>query len=76
MNGAIVGLGILVLLAGLFLCFYWVEYSQTMLGVTISTWVEYPYREYGFILVLVGIIVLVVGLAIPKKSAQSIPSKF
>ena len=71
MNGAIVGLGILVLIVGVVLWAYPVEYSYSILGKTVSTWVEYPYRDYGFIVSLMGIIVLVVGLAIPKKSERS-----
>ena len=73
MKGPIVGLGILVLAIGVILCFYPVEYTQYLLGIPIRTWVEYPYREYGFILFLVGIAVLVVGLAIPKKVGRSVP---
>lgn len=73
MKGPIVGLGILVLAIGVILCFYPVEYTQYLLGIPIRTWVEYPYREYGFILFLVGIAVLVMGLAIPKKVGRSVP---
>jgi len=62
MKGSIVGLGILVLVLGVILWLYRVEY--TLWGMTVS--VRYPYREYGFILFLVGVLVIVVGLAIPK----------
>jgi ribosomal protein S27AE len=67
MKGSIVGLGILVLVIGVILCLYPVEYTYSILGTPIRTWIEYPYREYGFILFVVGVVVLVVGLAIPKQ---------
>jgi len=73
MKGSIVGLSVLVLAIGVVLCFYSVEYGYTLAGRTFYTWVEYPYRDYGFILFLVGIVVLVVGLAISEKPAQSAP---
>ena len=73
MKGSIVGLSILVLAIGAFLCFYPVEYGYRIGEVTLYAWVEYPYRDYGFILSLVGIAVLVVGLAIPKKVGRSVP---
>ena len=74
MKGSIVALGIFVLVIGVILCFYPVEYTQYLLGYPVRTWVEYPYQGYGFILFLVGIAVLVVGLAIPKKIERPVPS--
>ena len=73
MKGSIVGLGILVLVIGLFLWFYPVQYGFG--GVVV--WVEYPYREYGFVSFLVGVLVIVVGLAVPKyveKQLSPVPS--
>jgi hypothetical protein len=52
-NKTIVGLDILVLIVGVALWLYPVN----------------PYHQFGFILFLAGIIVLIVGLAIPKKNA-------
>jgi len=66
MKGSIVGLGILVLVIGVILWLYRVEY--TLWGMVVR--VEYPYREYGFILLVVGVLVLVVGLAIPKYAEK------
>jgi len=63
MKGSIVGLGILVLVLGVILWSYQVRYTLGMWG---TIYVDYPYREYGFILFLVGVLVIVVGLAIPK----------
>jgi hypothetical protein len=37
-------------------------------GVTIITRVEYPYRDYGFVLLFVGALGLVLGLVMPKKA--------
>jgi len=73
MKGSIVGLGILVLVLGVILWSYQVKYTL-MWG---TFYVEYPYREYGFILFLVGVLIIVVGLAIPKyveKQLSSVPS--
>jgi hypothetical protein len=73
MKGPIVGLGILVSVVGVILWFYRVEH--TLWGMVVL--VEYPYREYGFILFLVGFLVIVVGLAIPKyieKRPSPVPS--
>jgi len=61
MKGSIVGLGILVLVIGVILWLYRVEY--TLWAITVSV---YPYQVYGFILFLVGVLIIVVGLAIPK----------
>ena len=69
MNGAIAGLGILLLTAGAFLVLYSVTYTQSVFGVTLVTRVEYPYQLYGFILLFVGVLGLVLGLVMPKKSA-------
>ena len=68
MNGAIVGLGIVFLVAGVFLLLYSVTYTQTVFGVTLITGVEYPYQPYGFISLFVGILSLVLGLVMPEKS--------
>jgi len=70
MNGSIAGLGIVVLIVGVFLSLYSETYTQSVYGVTLITRIEYPYRTYGFILLLVGILSLVLGLAMPKKSDQ------
>lgn len=69
MNKTIVGLGILVLLAGAVLYLYPATPNQSTLSQTI-----YPYREYGLILSGVGIVVLVAGLAIPKRKRYAPPS--
>lgn len=68
MNGAIVSLGIVLLVAGVFLVLYSVAYTQLVFGVTIITRVEYPYRDYGFVLLFVGALGLVLGLIMPKKA--------
>ena len=54
MNRSIVGLSLVVLVVGGPLWLYQ----------------EDPYHKFGFILSLVGTIVLIVGLAIPKKSPR------
>lgn len=74
MKGAIVGLGIFVLVIAAILCLYPVKYTYSILGTPISTWVEYPYREYGFIFFVVGVLVLVVGFAIPERPSPA-PSR-
>jgi hypothetical protein len=68
MNGAIVGLGIFLLIAGAFLLLYSVTYTELVFGVTLITSVEYPYRSYSFILLFFGILSLVMGLVMSKKS--------
>ena len=71
MNGIIASLGIAILVAGVFLALYSVTYTQFVFGVTLITQVEYPYRDYGYILLFFGIIGLVLGLVMPGKSASS-----
>ena len=56
MNRAIVGLGILILLVGVVLWF-----SPGFLANYLGR--EYPYHNYGLILSLAGLVVLVIGLA-------------
>ena len=56
MNRSIVGLSLVVLVVGGPLWLYQ----------------EDPYHKFGFILSLVGTIVLIVGLAIPKKRAGKV----
>ena len=56
MKRAIVGLGILILLVGVVLWF-----SPGFLATYLGR--EYAYHNYGFILSLAGILVLVIGLA-------------
>ena len=68
MNGAFTGLGIVLLIAGVFLVLYSVAYTQLVYGVTIITRVEYPYQNYGFVLLFVGALGLVLGLVMPKKA--------
>jgi hypothetical protein len=68
MNGAIVGLGIFLLIAGAFLFLYSVTYTELVFGVTLITSVEYPYKSYSFILLFFGILSLVMGLVTSKKS--------
>ena len=61
MKRVIVGLGILILLVGVVL---WLSpgFLATFLGR------EYPFHNYGFILSLAGIVVLVIGLAMRESS--------
>ena len=68
MNGAILWLGIIVLIAGVFLVFYSVADYQSVYGVTLITRIDYPYRTYGFVTVFFGIVTLFFGLIMPKKS--------
>ena len=53
MNRSIIGLSILLLVVG------------------VPLWLcrEGPYHRFGFILYLAGTVALIVGLAVPKKSA-------
>ncbi len=68
MNGEIVALGIVVLVAGVFLLLYTVTHTESVFGVTVITGIENPYRDYGFILLFFGTIGLLLGLVMPKKS--------
>ena len=54
MNRALLGLGILVLIV----------------GVPLWLYPEDPYHRLGFILSLAGTILLIVGLALPRKRAK------
>ena len=71
MNSIIAGLGVVVLIAGVFLVLYSVTHTQSVFGVTLITQVEYPYRDYGYIMLFFGIVSLVLGLVMPGKSALS-----
>ena len=68
MNGTILWLGIIVLIAGVFLVFYSVADYQTVYGVTLITRIDYPYRTYGFVAIFFGVVGLFMGLVMPKKS--------
>jgi hypothetical protein len=68
MNGAIVGLGMVLLIAGAFLFLYSVTYTEPVFGVTLITRVEYPYRNYSLFLFFFGILALIMGLVMSKKS--------
>ena len=64
MKGEIVLLGLLCISVGIFL---WI-YSAKLFGyVTV-----YPYSDEGFILSIVGIIIIVVGLAFPEQKQSDI----
>ena len=68
MNGAMVGLGIVLLIAGAFLFLYSVTYTEPVFGVTLITRVDYPYRNISFFLFFFGILALIMGLVMFKKS--------
>ena len=68
MNWAVAGLGIVIIIAGVFLVFYSVADYQSVYGVTLITRIDYPYRTYGFVTVFFGIVSLFFGLIMPKKS--------
>ncbi len=68
MNGIVVGLGIAILVAGVFLVLYSVTYTESVVGVTLITRVDYPYQDYGYVLLLAGVLGLILGLLLSKKS--------
>jgi len=68
MNGTVVGLGIVLLIAGAFFFLYSVTYAEPVFGVTLITRVDYPYRNYSFFLFFFGILALIMGLVMSKKS--------
>ena len=71
MNWAIGGLGVFLLIAGAFLVFYTRTSTQSIFGVTLLTGVEYPYRNYGYVLLFAGLLSLVLGLLMIKESHSS-----
>jgi len=71
MNGIIALLGIVVLVAGGFLALYSITHTQDVYGVTLITGLESPYRNYGIILLVFGIIGIVLGIIWPSKSESS-----
>jgi hypothetical protein len=73
MNGAIVALGIFVLLGGIVLFAYPVTNSYSVLGQQLYSFTTYPYQTYGVIASIVGIIALIVGLALPNRSGVPAP---
>ena len=75
MKGSIFGLGLLVLIIGGLMWIYPESYYIPFVG----TLTYYPYRDYGTIACLVGVLIMVVGLAVSGEKRQqlrpSIPEK-
>lgn len=71
MNWAIVGLGVFLLIAGTFLVFFTATSMQNVFGVTLLTGVEYPYRNYGYVLLFAGLLSLVLGLLVTREQLSS-----
>jgi hypothetical protein len=69
LKGSVVALGFLILVGGFFLWMYHVEY--TFFGATV--YIDYPYREYGFIAGLVGLVIIAIGLAVSDKKPRTLP---
>ena len=63
-KNVILAIGALVTVIGLIAFFY--PENVTILDVVVST--RYPYREFSLPLGILGIIVLVIGLALPVKA--------
>ncbi len=68
MNGIVVGLGIAFVVAGVFLVLYSVTYTESVFGVTLITRVDYPYQNFGYVVLLAGVLSLILGLLLSKKS--------
>jgi len=68
MNWTVAGLGIVIIIAGVFLVFYSVADYQSVYGVTLITRIDYPYRTYGYAAIFFGAVGLFLGLILPKKS--------
>jgi len=65
MNRGLIILGVLLLMASPIVALYYrIEYYD-IFGNLVR--IEYPLLPYGFVLAIVAIIVLVLGLVIPKK---------
>ena len=65
MRSAIIFLGVLVLSAAVVLWFY---PGGSLWEVWRGVWTEYPYRDYSFILGVVGTIIFIIGIyAITRK---------
>lgn len=67
MKGVVLGIGLLIVVGSLFLIFYSTSYDIGYL-----TLVVYQYRDYGYIVLLVGFVTIVIGAVIPgEKSSPS-----
>ena len=65
MKTSVVLLGCFVIVVGVILCFMTADYNWY--GVT---WTEYPYRDYGILASLAGILVILGGLIMSEKKKQ------
>ena len=69
MNNVLIILGVVLLVIGIFAYTYTTTVTQNIAGVSEDI-TQHPYRYWSYYVIVIGIIILIVGLALPSKSDE------